>query len=119
MITYEQYLEKFKECSRLAASAEPWDYKTINKNHDKMHNIVRKIYGLRKEKLFFDEVFSSKERCVQMWGACFSEIFNYDLKKSHELFLEESQSTTARSIDIIGAKIAVERLEKKLKDLSI
>ena len=86
MITYEQYLEKFKECSRVAASAEPWDYKTINKNHKKMNDIVRKIYELGKEDAFFSEIFSSEERCVQMWGACFSEIFNYDLKKYINFF---------------------------------
>ncbi len=115
MITYDQYVERFKECSRLAYFAEPWEYKIINKNHDKMKKIVQKMFELRKEKSFFDEIFSSEERCVQMWGACFSEIFNYDINKSYELFLEESQSHTARKIDIVGAKIAVERLEKKLK----
>lgn len=114
MVTYEQYIETFKECSRIAASAEPWDYKTINKNHNKMKNIVRKMYELKKEEAFFNDIFSCEERCVLMWGACFSEIFDYDLKKSYELFLEESQSTTALSIDVMGAKIAVERLKKKL-----
>lgn len=115
MITYEQYVETFKECSRIATSADSWDYKVINKNHNKMKNIVRKMYELKREESFFNEIFSSEERCVLTWGACFSEIFNYDLKKSYELFLEESQSTTARSIDIMGAKIAVERLKQKLK----
>ena len=116
MVNYLKCVEDFKECSRKASTAEPWEYKIINKCHSKMKNTVQKIFEMQKEKVFFDEIFSSNERCVQMWGACFSEIFNYDLQKSYELFLEESKSATARSIDVTGAKIAVERLENKLKN---
>ncbi|MDE6104779.1 MAG: hypothetical protein K2G38_03725 [Clostridia bacterium] len=114
MITFEQYIQKFKECSIIASTVEPWEHKIINKNFDKMKKIVQKIYEQKNEQRFFEEIFSSNERCVQVWGASFSEIFDYDLRKSYEIFLEESKSSTAREIDIVGAKIAVERLEKKL-----
>lgn len=109
-----QYIDKFIKFAIEASSAEVGDYKTINLNHNKMKNIVKKIFELKKEKYFFDSLFNHNDLSVRRWGASFSEIFNYDINKSYEIFVEASKSKLLREIDRTGAKIAVERLEQKI-----
>lgn len=116
MKSYQKYSEKFIECCQETSNAQPWEYKIINKNHAKMKKIVAKMFTNNWHQQFFDEMFCSTQLCVKRWAACFSEIFEYDLKRSYQVFLEESKSKTATAIDVAGAKIAAQRLAEKIKN---
>lgn len=117
MKKYEDYVEEFKEYSMQNYRAMPWEYKIINKNHAKMRNIVKKIFEMNEQDRFFEEMFSSEESGIRQWAACFSEIFNYDLVRAYEVFANVSKEKNPRPTDVTGAKIAMERLAEKIRNM--